>query len=157
MKKIFITPIIILSVISVYAQSAAPKELTCTEEAFNFSISLGSKWKLGAPKMGPAEILRDDPAYIPGWSFKNRRVESEAIEQPLFATVFNTTNPVYSNRQSANPYSLKIVDKLKNLFPSRPLVGVPASQPLYIDQGHFTTNQRLWFQLKFELDVVEFQ
>ena len=65
MKRILITAIIILFAVGVKAQAGMPKELTCTEEAFNFSFSLGSKWKLSPPKMGPAEFLRDDPEYTP--------------------------------------------------------------------------------------------
>jgi len=67
MKRILITAIIILFAVGVKAQAGMPKELTCTEEAFNFSFSLGSKWKLSIPKMGPAEFLRSDPEYTPLW------------------------------------------------------------------------------------------
>ncbi len=67
MKRILITAIIISFAAGVKAQAGMPKELTCTEEAFNFSFSLGSKWKLSTPKMGPAEILRSDPEYTPLW------------------------------------------------------------------------------------------
>ena len=65
MKRILVTAVIISFAAGVKAQGSAPKELTCTEEAFNFSFSLGSKWKLSPPKMGPAEFLRDDPEYTP--------------------------------------------------------------------------------------------
>lgn len=67
MKGILITAIMISVAAGVKAQAGMPKELTCTEEAFNFSFSLGSKWKLSTPKMGPAEILRYDPKYTPLW------------------------------------------------------------------------------------------
>jgi hypothetical protein len=67
MKRILITTVIILCAVGVKAQAGMPKELTCTEEAFNFSFSLGSKWKLNPPKMGPAEFLRYDPEYTPMW------------------------------------------------------------------------------------------
>jgi hypothetical protein len=39
MKKIFIAAIIILFAAGVKAQIEMPRELTCTEEAFNFSFS----------------------------------------------------------------------------------------------------------------------
>jgi hypothetical protein len=65
MKRILITAVIISFAVCVKAQAGMPKELTCTEEAFNFSFSLGSKWKLSTPKMGPAEFLRYDPEYTP--------------------------------------------------------------------------------------------
>jgi len=67
MKRILITAIMISFAVGVKAQAGMPKELTCTEETFNFSFSLGSKWKLSPPKMGPAEFLRSDPEYIPLW------------------------------------------------------------------------------------------
>ena|ERR1700761_3050163 len=69
MKRILIIAIMSSFAVGVKAQGSAPKELTCTEEAFNFSFSLGSKWKLSPPKMGPAEILRNDPEYTPLWHF----------------------------------------------------------------------------------------
>jgi len=67
MKRILITAVMISFAAGVKAQAGMPKELTCTEEAFNFSFSLGSKWKLSPPKMGPAEFLRNDPEYTPLW------------------------------------------------------------------------------------------
>ena len=67
MKRILVIAIMSSFAVGVKAQGSAPKELTCTEEAFNFSFSLGSKWKLSPPKMGPAEFLRNDPEYTPLW------------------------------------------------------------------------------------------
>ena len=72
MKRILITAVIISFAVGVKAQAGMPKELTCTEEAFNFSFSVGSKWKLSTPKMGPAEILRNDPEYTPLWRLNIR-------------------------------------------------------------------------------------
>jgi len=43
MKKILVTAVIILVTAHVNAQTGMPKQLTCTEEAFNFSFSLGTK------------------------------------------------------------------------------------------------------------------
>jgi hypothetical protein len=45
----------ILLALSARAQTGRPQELACTERAFNFSFSLGLKWKMTAAKMGPVE------------------------------------------------------------------------------------------------------
>jgi hypothetical protein len=78
MKRILITTIIISFAVGVKAQAGMPKELTCTEEAFNFSFSLGSKWKLSPPKMGPAEFLRSDPEYTPLWRLNIKDVPPQS-------------------------------------------------------------------------------
>jgi len=78
MKRILITAVIISFAVGVKAQAGMPKELTCTEEAFNFSFSLGSKWELSAPKMGPAEILRNDPEYTPLWRLNIKNVTPQS-------------------------------------------------------------------------------
>jgi hypothetical protein len=77
MKKILVPAIIILFTASVKAQTAAPNELNCTERAFNFSFSLGSKWKLSAPKMGPSEVTREELDYFPAWALKHNDATPE--------------------------------------------------------------------------------
>ena len=74
MKRILITLVIFSFSVGIKAQTGMPRELTCTEEAFNFSFSLGSKWKLSTPKMGPAEILRTDPEYTQLWRLNMKDV-----------------------------------------------------------------------------------
>jgi hypothetical protein len=147
MKKIFIAVIIILFAGSASAQTAAPKELTCTEEAFNFNISLGSKWRLSTPKMGPPEIIKDDPGFIPGWSFKVSHGASEPAAQSLFKKMLNTGNSLYTKQNYisvSSPYSLKIADKLKNLFPARPSVGIYGTQLFDFNAGSVNNaNQHL--------------
>ena len=65
MKKLFITSIIILVFAAgANAQIGMPKELTCTETAFNFSFSVGNNWKFVTPKMGPVEVRNNDPVDI---------------------------------------------------------------------------------------------
>jgi len=51
------------------AQTGMPQSLSCTETAFNFSFSLGNKWKFVAPKMGPVEI-RKTTGDLPSWAFR---------------------------------------------------------------------------------------
>ena len=72
MKRILLAAVILSFAAGVKAQTGMPKELTCTEEAFNFSFSLGAKWKLSPPKMGPAEFLRSDPEYTPLWRLNTK-------------------------------------------------------------------------------------
>jgi hypothetical protein len=106
MKRVLITAIIISFAVGVKAQAGMPKELTCTEEAFNFSFSLGSKWKLSAPKMGPAEILRSDPDYTPLWRLNIKDVPPQ---NPLTPKAQQNNAPLfhYSGLNLPNkPYAL---------------------------------------------------
>jgi hypothetical protein len=122
MKKILVTAVIILVTANVNAQTGMPKELTCTEEAFNFSFSLGTKWKLSAPKMGPVEAMSSGPDYIPAWCLKHNNVTSETyllllVEKPL--NVEALSYPI--NLQNYAPLSyynnFSVTDKLKYLLP----------------------------------------
>ena len=83
MKKVLLTAMIILYAAGVYAQGAMPKELTCTERAFNFSFSLGTKWKISTPKMGPAEVTSEELDYFPVWSLKFNNAATESISYPI--------------------------------------------------------------------------
>ena len=77
MKLILATAIITMFTTGIYAQAGMPKELTCTETAFNFSFSLGTKWKLSSPKMGPVGIGGNERDYIPAWSLKTHEMALE--------------------------------------------------------------------------------
>lgn len=102
MKRILITAVVVLFAVSVKAQAGMPKELTCTEEAFNFSFSLGSKWKLSPPKMGPAEILRNDPKYTPLWRLNIKDVSPQNCLVPKTqqnnALLFHNPGPNLLNK-----------------------------------------------------------
>ena len=86
MKNIYITALVILSAASVNAQ-VMPQELTCTEKAFNFSFSLGTKWKVITPKMGPVEVTSYEPDLIPDWSSKLNDVRPKTNPQSLSANL----------------------------------------------------------------------
>ena len=121
MKKILFTAIIILFTAHVYAQTGMPKELTCTEEAFNFSISLGTKWKFSAPKMGPVEVTNNGPGYIPAWSLKYTNATPETLLLPLVEKPLNVEALSYLiNQQNYAPLSyynsFSIMDKPKYLL-----------------------------------------
>jgi hypothetical protein len=122
MKKILVTAVIILVTANVNAQTGMPKELTCTEEAFNFSVSLGTKWKLNAPKMGPIEVTRSEFDYIPAWSLQHNDVTPETYLLPLVEKPLNVealSFPV--NQQNYAPLfyynSFSPIDKPKYLLP----------------------------------------
>ena len=72
MKKLLITASILLLTVNLNAQVGMPRELTCTEEAFTFSASLGSGWKFTTPKMGPVETIENNPYIILSWSLKTK-------------------------------------------------------------------------------------
>lgn len=101
MKRIVITAIMISFAAGVKAQAGMPRELTCTEEAFNFSFSLGSKWKLVTPKMGPAEILRNGLEYTPLWrlNIKNAAPQNHLLPktQQNNAPLFHYSGPGWLN------------------------------------------------------------
>ena len=104
MKKMLITAIIVLLIAGAKAQPGMPKQLTCTEEAFNFSFNLGSKWKIGAPKMGPAEFVNSEPDYVPALSFKIKDAQPDAYLPALFVLPFNAAVPGYAiNQQNYAP------------------------------------------------------
>jgi hypothetical protein len=118
MKKILVTALTILFTAGVYAQTSAPNELTCTERAFNFTFSLGSKWKITTPKMGPAEVTREELDYFPAWTLKHNEVTA-GTQMPL-----NVNPLLYSSNQqnytSVSYYnSFNLIDKSIYLFPGR--------------------------------------
>ena len=120
MKKIFLTAAIILVTANVYAQTGMPRELTCTEEAFNFSFSLGTKWKISTPKMGPAEVTSEELDYFPVWYLKHNEVATETIQYPVIPQ--NYTARSYYN-------IFRVTDKRQYLLPginfSRPIIYKP--------------------------------
>ena len=120
MKKVLLTAMIILFTSGVYAQIEMPKELTCTERAFNFSFSLGTKWKISTPKMGPAEVTREELDYFPVWYLKSNEVATKTIEYPIIPQ--NYTARSYYN-------IFKVTDKHQYLLPninfSRPIIYKP--------------------------------
>src|ERR1700744_2761978 len=83
MKRLLVLSIIILFTLCVRAQTGMPKELTCTETAFNFSFSVGSGWKLTAPKMGPVEIQGNDADYNSLWRLKVKEVTAQTSSLPF--------------------------------------------------------------------------
>ena len=122
MKKILVTAVIILVTASVNAQTGMPQELTCTERAFNFSFSIGTKWRFSAPKMGPVEVRRDGLDYIPAWSLKHNNVTPETHLLPLVEKPLNVEAIIYPvNQQNYAPLSyynsFSVMDKPKYLLP----------------------------------------
>ena len=124
MKKILVPAIIILFTASVKAQAAAPNELNCTERAFNVSFSLGSKWKLSTPIMGPAEITKEELDYFPAWVLKHNDVIPQTQMQFNVKALGYTTNQQnYTNLFYHNSFSVK--DKSGYLLP-----GLSLSPPI---------------------------
>src|ERR1700761_6533562 len=101
MKSILTAAIIILYAAGVNAQPGMPKELSCTETAFNFSFSLGAKWKFSTPKMGPADVITNVSYYdIPAWSLKVNNVTPEKPVLPLFNLPLNADVLGYAAKKS---------------------------------------------------------
>ena len=122
MKRIILIAVIILFTAHVNAQTGMPRELTCTEEAFNFSFSLGTKWKLSAPKMGPVEITGSWSDYIPGWSLKPDNATTEtrwlpSVKKPVNVEASNHS-VTQQNYASLFYYRcLSVMDQPAYLFP----------------------------------------
>src|ERR1700761_569119 len=125
MKKVLLTAMIILYAAGVYAQVGMPKELTCTERAFNFSFSLGTKWKISTPKMGPAEVAREETDYFPVWTLKHNGLTSETHLLSLFEMPFNTEVLSHPINQQNYTALFKVVDKHPFLLP-----GINFSPPI---------------------------
>jgi len=83
MKKIGFIAVIVLFATSAHAQTGMPQELTCTEKAFNFSFSVGTKWKFVEPKMGPVEASTYQPDNIPALALKINNVTPETYLLPV--------------------------------------------------------------------------
>lgn len=105
MKNLLVLVFVVLFAANLKAQdtgTGAPKELTCTEKAFNFSFSVGQKLKLSAAKMGPLEAASYQTDYMPAWALK---VNAMKAEQALPSA-------------SLPVNSFKVSDKNKDLFPA---------------------------------------
>ena len=118
MKKILVTALIILVAANANAQMGMPKELTCTEEAFNFSFSLGTKWKFSTPKMGPVEVTSSGLDYIPAWYLKYNNITPETHLLPLVAKPLKVEALSYQNYAPLSNYNIvSVMDKPKYLLP----------------------------------------
>ncbi|WCT14701.1 hypothetical protein [Mucilaginibacter jinjuensis] len=125
MKKLFLSAIILLLAVSVHAQvGGTPRQLTCTEEAFNFKVGIKSGWHFGQVSMGPSGL----PQNIPVRSFNE---QAPVTQQFLSGKVLLLT----SSRNTVNlrmPDNLKLFapdnyqfDKLNYKFPYR--ISVPTA------------------------------
>ena len=114
MKNLIVSVVFILFITNVKAQDMGtdmPKELTCTERAFNFSFSVGEKLKLSTPKMGPVEAAGYQTDYTPAWALKANAIKPEKYLPSL-----------------SGPNSFKVIDRYRDLLPAinfGPVVGYP--------------------------------
>ena len=147
MKKLLITLMIALFAISVNAQvGGMPRELTCTEEAFTFSASLGTKWKFSAPKMGPVETQKYDPDFIAARAFKTADVTSETRLPIVFERSLNKDNlyrgdSLQKNMQLLLPNNYSFINGFNYFFPINDF-SVPVSYNI-IQRSSRNSNQ--WF------------
>jgi len=59
MKKLLLSATVLLLAVSVHAQvGGTPRQLTCTEEAFNFKVGIKSGWHFSQVSMGPSGLPR---------------------------------------------------------------------------------------------------
>lgn len=80
MKKIMLTMLALLLANGVSAQvGGTPRELTCTEEAFNFKIGIKPGWHFSAPSMGPSGLPKGTPDYIAVRTFGEPLSGTEAL------------------------------------------------------------------------------
>ncbi len=104
MKTALVTAITLLAAAGVNAQPGMPQVLSCTEQAFNFSVSLGTNWKFSTPKMGPVEAAGYQTDYAPAWSFKLNQAAPKTNLLPLFRAPYNAMGLSYPiGRQNYGP------------------------------------------------------
>ena len=92
MKNLLLTALVSLLVVSANAQTGAPKELTCTEEAITFSTSIGSGWHFSKPMMGPSDGIKSRYVYTESSSFTAGELLLEIQDPPKAAISFSTIN-----------------------------------------------------------------
>ena len=105
MKKAIFTAAIVLLTVGVYAQNTGtgmPKELTCTEKAFNFSFSVGSKLQLSKPKMGPVEAASYETDYMPAWALKAKVTPEPTVSIYSYNTKDKPRSLIFSNIFATN-------------------------------------------------------
>jgi hypothetical protein len=97
-----------------------PRELTCTEEAFNFKIGIKPGWHFSAPSMGPSGLPKGTPDYIAVRTFG----ESLSGIEPISAgnTFISRMQPIVNLRMPRSlvlpkPYSF-LLNALKYSSPS---------------------------------------
>jgi len=108
MKNLLLPIVIILVAITARAQDTGmPKELTCTERAFNFSVGIGTGWKFTIPKMGPVEAPKSfDMGNNPAWGTKvNPTTYETGLTESYWSNIVhlqNDASAVYFNKTKAN-------------------------------------------------------
>ncbi len=117
MKKLLLSAIVLLLAGGVHAQvGGTPRQLTCTEEAFNFKIGIKSGWHFSQVSMGPSGL----PKNIPVRSFNEA---APGTQESSFESIFRVTSPQHIVNLRI-PNSLKLstpdnfqFDKLNYNFP----------------------------------------
>jgi hypothetical protein len=132
MKNLLLTALVSLLVVSANAQTGAPKELTCTEEAFTFSTSIGSGWHFSKPLMGPADGIKSRPVYTDQLPFTAGELLLQIQESPKAALPFIAINAEpaansYKLDRIYHPFKFQLTDKLGYTVPTASNTWQPAN------------------------------
>jgi hypothetical protein len=118
MKKILSSATVLLLAATVHAQvGGTPRQLTCTEEAFNFRVGINSGWHFSQVIMGPSGL----PKNIPVRSFNEQApVIQDASSENIF---WVTSSQHMANLRLPNSLNLPnpdnyLFDKLNYKFSS---------------------------------------
>lgn len=86
MKKLLLSvSALLLTAGSVHAQvGGTPRQLTCTEEAFNFRVGIKSGWHFSQVSMGPSGL----PKYTPVRVFNK---ETPLAQESSYKNIFRVT------------------------------------------------------------------
>lgn len=91
MKKLLLSSIVLLLAASVHAQvGGTPRQLTCTEEAFNFKVGIKSGWHFGQVSMGPSGL----PQNIPVRSFNEAMPATQQLSSENILMLTSSRNTV---------------------------------------------------------------
>ncbi|OKS84930.1 hypothetical protein RG47T_0368 [Mucilaginibacter polytrichastri] len=90
-----------------------PRELTCTEEAFNFKVSIKSGWHFGQVSMGPSGLPKNTPDYLTVRSFNEKLPQTHLPDNNL------STTPLQRKIIPLMPNNLMLpsFNKLNYIFP----------------------------------------
>lgn len=122
MKKLFLSAIVLLLAASVQAQvGGTPRQLTCTEEAFNFKVGIKSGWHFSQVSMGPSGL----PQNIPLRSFSEVMPATPSLSAENILMLTSSRNTVNLRMPSilklSNPDNYQF-DKLNYKFTNSVLI-----------------------------------
>jgi hypothetical protein len=122
MKKILLAVTVSFFAAAIRGQTAAPRELTCTEQAITLKASLRSGWHLNTVQVGHPEMIKGLAGSEPGWVYHYDGIPGYGL--PLaFEKAFKVSNSQLVNNTALLPDVMSIplggdhaMDRLNYIF-----------------------------------------